>query len=79
MLTYASLVYVEKNTSDHCKKKVCSYPVDYLLWYDRLYKPQTYAYGSNGDPLGLTVSLEYLEYLWRYLIGNIWWNIPLGR
>jgi hypothetical protein len=18
-------------------------------------------------------------YLWRYLIGNIWWNIPLGR
>jgi hypothetical protein len=32
---------VEKNTSDHCKKTVYSYPADYFLGYD------------NGDLLGL--------------------------
>jgi hypothetical protein len=27
---------LEKNSSDHCKKTVWSYPADYLLGYDRL-------------------------------------------
>jgi hypothetical protein len=40
---------VEKNTSDHCKETVWSYPADYLLGYDRLYEHHTY--GSNGHPI----------------------------
>jgi hypothetical protein len=28
--------FVEQNTSDHCEETVSSYPVDYLLGYDRL-------------------------------------------
>jgi hypothetical protein len=36
----------KKNTSDHCKKTVWSYPADYLLAYDRLHEHHTY--GSNG-------------------------------
>jgi hypothetical protein len=45
---------VEKNTSDHCKKIVWSYPADYLLGDDRLYEHHTY--GSNGNPPGSTTS-----------------------
>jgi hypothetical protein len=100
---------VEKNTSDHCKKTVYSYPADYFLGYD------------NGDLLGLpslqlVVEKEVRQaayrlycsnhfkksdwgifsrwqwkisqfywllltvcYFWRYLIGNICWNITLRR
>jgi hypothetical protein len=36
---------VEKNTSNHFKKTIWSYPADYLLGYDRLYEHHTY--GSN--------------------------------
>jgi hypothetical protein len=46
---------VEKNTSDHCKKRVWSYPADYLLGYDRLYKHHTY--GRNKDPYWSTITL----------------------
>jgi hypothetical protein len=45
---------VEKNTSDHCKKSVWSYPAVYLLGYDRLIEHHTY--GSNEQPPGSTIS-----------------------
>jgi hypothetical protein len=53
MLTYAELVWW-KNTSDHLKKIVWSYPADNLLGYDRLY--EHHIYGSNGNPPGSTTS-----------------------
>jgi hypothetical protein len=44
----------EENTYGHCKETVWSYPVDYLLGYNRLYVYHTY--GNNEDPPGFTTS-----------------------
>jgi hypothetical protein len=40
-INFGNFDMVEKNTSDHCKRTVWSYPADYFLGYD------------NGDLLGL--------------------------
>jgi hypothetical protein len=61
---------VEKNTSDHCKKTVWSYPANYLLEYDRLYEHHTY--GRNGDPphLQLVVEKEAKQAAYRLHCSN---------
>jgi hypothetical protein len=50
---------VEKNTYDHCKKTVSSYPADNLLGYDRRYEHHTY--GSNGDPPGSSTFATFTD------------------